>query len=123
MARARKLFEVLVNETVELLPEEAELAKLFTNAYRYLKFALANQLYMMANDFGLDYERIRQGVIHNYPRAADLPAAGFCRWPMPAQGHDAAGGFQQQQLRARPRRHDGQRGLASLPGRPALPPL
>jgi len=61
MARARKLFEVLVNETVELLPEEAELAKLFTNAYRYLKFALANQLYMMANDFGLDYERIRQG--------------------------------------------------------------
>ena len=81
MARARKLFEVLVNETVELLPEEAELAKLFTNAYRYLKFALANQLYMMANDFGLDYERIRQGVIHNYPRAADLPAAGFAAGP------------------------------------------
>ncbi len=81
MARARKLFEVLVNETVELLPEEAELAKLFTNAYRYLKFALANQLYMMANDFGLDYERIRQGVVHNYPRAADLPAAGFAAGP------------------------------------------
>ena len=69
------------HEMVELLPEEAELAKLFTNAYRYLKFALANQLYMMANDFGLDYERIRQGVIHNYPRAADLPAAGFAAGP------------------------------------------
>ena len=81
MERARKLFEVLVTETVELLPEEAELAKLFTNAYRYLKFALANQLYMMANDFGLDYERIRQGVVHNYPRAADLPAAGFAAGP------------------------------------------
>jgi UDP-N-acetyl-D-mannosaminuronic acid dehydrogenase len=79
--RARKLFEVLVNETVELLPEEAELAKLYTNAYRYLKFALANQLYMMANDFNLDYERIRQGVIYNYPRAADLPAAGFAAGP------------------------------------------
>jgi UDP-N-acetyl-D-mannosaminuronic acid dehydrogenase len=79
--RARKLFEVLVAETVELLPEEAELAKLYTNAYRYLKFALANQLYMMANDFGLDYERIRQGVTHNYPRAADLPAAGFAAGP------------------------------------------
>jgi UDP-N-acetyl-D-mannosaminuronic acid dehydrogenase len=81
LARARKLFEVLTAETVELLPEEAELAKLYTNAYRYLKFALANQLYMMANDFGLDYERIRQGVIHNYPRAADLPAAGFAAGP------------------------------------------
>jgi UDP-N-acetyl-D-mannosaminuronic acid dehydrogenase len=81
LARARKLFEVLTAETVELQPEEAELAKLFTNTYRYLKFALANQLYMMANDFGLDYERIRQGVIHNYPRAADLPAAGFAAGP------------------------------------------
>jgi len=81
LMRARKLFEVLVNEIVELLPEEAELAKLYTNAYRYLKFALANQLYMMANDFSLDYERIRQGVIYNYPRAADLPAAGFAAGP------------------------------------------
>ena len=33
-------------------PEEAELAKLFTNVWRYIKFATANQLYMMANDFG-----------------------------------------------------------------------
>jgi UDP-N-acetyl-D-mannosaminuronic acid dehydrogenase len=81
LARARKLFEVLTSQTIELLPEEAELAKLFTNTYRYLKFALANQLYMMANDFGLDFERIRQGVIFNYPRAADLPAAGFAAGP------------------------------------------
>ncbi len=81
LARARKLFEVLTPETVELLPEEAELAKLFTNAYRYLKFALANQLYTMANDFGLDYERIRQALTYNYPRAADLPAAGFAAGP------------------------------------------
>ncbi|MGH9104832.1 MAG: nucleotide sugar dehydrogenase [Acidimicrobiales bacterium] len=81
LKRARKLFEVLTLETVELQPEEAELAKLYTNSYRYLKFALANQLYMMANDFGLDYERIRQGVIYHYPRAADLPAAGFAAGP------------------------------------------
>jgi UDP-N-acetyl-D-mannosaminuronic acid dehydrogenase len=81
LMRARKLFEVLTTATVEMLPEEAELAKLYTNTYRYLKFALANQLYMMANDFGLDYERIRQGVVYNYPRAADLPAAGFAAGP------------------------------------------
>jgi UDP-N-acetyl-D-mannosaminuronic acid dehydrogenase len=81
LGRARKLFEVLTSEMVELLPEEAELAKLYTNSYRYLKFALANQLYMMANDFGLDYERIRQGVVHDYPRAADLPGAGFAAGP------------------------------------------
>ena len=72
---------MLSDEVVYLEPEEAELAKLFTNTWRYIKFATANQLYMMANDFGLDYERIRQAVTHNYPRAADLPGAGFAAGP------------------------------------------
>ena len=34
---------------------------------------------MIANDYGLDYERIRQAIIFDYPRAADLPAAGSQR--------------------------------------------
>jgi UDP-N-acetyl-D-mannosaminuronic acid dehydrogenase len=79
--RATKLFRTLCDEVVYLEPEEAELAKLFTNTWRYIKFATANQLYMMANDFGLDYERIRHAVTHNYPRAADLPGAGFAAGP------------------------------------------
>lgn len=64
-----------------LEPEEAELAKLFTNTWRYIKFATANQLFMMANDFGLDYERIRSAIRHEYPRADDLPGAGFAAGP------------------------------------------
>ena len=64
-----------------LTPEEAELAKLFTNVWRYIKFATANQLYMMANDSGLDFERIRQGLGQDYPRAADMPAAGLAAGP------------------------------------------
>jgi len=79
--RAAKLFSALVAETVTLLPEEAELAKLFTNSWRYLKFAAANQLYRIANDYGLDYERIRSALAYNYPRAADLPGAGFTAGP------------------------------------------
>jgi UDP-N-acetyl-D-mannosaminuronic acid dehydrogenase len=66
---------------VIMSPEEAELAKLFTNVWRYIKFATANQLYMMANDRGLDFERIRQGLSEDYPRAADMPAAGFAAGP------------------------------------------
>jgi UDP-N-acetyl-D-mannosaminuronic acid dehydrogenase len=81
LERAAKLFGNLTHEVIYLEPEEAELAKLFTNAWRYVKFAAANQLFMMANDFGLDYERVRQAVIHNYPRAADLPGAGFAAGP------------------------------------------
>jgi UDP-N-acetyl-D-mannosaminuronic acid dehydrogenase len=79
--RAAAVFGHLGSEIVRVDPEEAELAKLFTNAYRYIKFAAANQLYMMANDYGLDYERIRAAVVKDYPRAADLPGSGFAAGP------------------------------------------
>jgi len=79
--RAAALFGTLTEEIVHLEPEEAELAKLFTNTWRYIKFAAANQFYMMANDRGLDFEKIRTGLTHNYPRAQDLPGAGFAAGP------------------------------------------
>ena len=79
--RAAALFSRLTDTIVHLSPEEAELAKLFTNAWRYVKFAAANQFYVMANDHGLDFERIRQAVVQDYPRAADLPSAGLAAGP------------------------------------------
>nr|WP_255633056.1 nucleotide sugar dehydrogenase [Demequina sp. TTPB684] len=79
--RAAALFSTLTDEIVHLSPEEAELAKLFTNTWRYIKFAAANQFYMMANERGLDYERIREGLSRNYPRAKDIPGAGFAAGP------------------------------------------
>jgi UDP-N-acetyl-D-mannosaminuronic acid dehydrogenase len=79
--RAAKLFRLLTEQIVEVQPEEAELAKLFTNSWRYIKFAAANQFFMIANNFGLDYERVRQAITFDYPRAADLPGAGFAAGP------------------------------------------
>jgi len=81
LERAGALFRRLTSTLVPMSPEEAELAKLFTNVWRYIKFATANQLYMMANDRGLDFERIRQGLMLDYPRAADMPGAGFAAGP------------------------------------------
>src|SRR5215475_13077121 len=81
LERAGKLFSLLTDRIVELTPEEAELAKLFTNVWRYIKFAAANQFYMMANDRGLDFDRIRTGLAQDYPRAADMPGAGFAAGP------------------------------------------
>jgi UDP-N-acetyl-D-mannosaminuronic acid dehydrogenase len=81
LSRAKALFGRLTETVVELSPEEAELAKLFTNVWRYIKFATANQFYMMANDQGLDFERIRKGLSFDYPRAADMPGAGFAAGP------------------------------------------
>src|SRR5450759_696266 len=80
-ARAAALFQHLTDSIVELEPEKAELAKLFTNTWRYIKFAAANQFYVMANDHGLDYDVIRQAVALDYPRAADMPGAGFAAGP------------------------------------------
>jgi UDP-N-acetyl-D-mannosaminuronic acid dehydrogenase len=79
--RASALFGRLTGKIVVMTPEEAELAKLFTNVWRYIKFATANQLYMMANEQGLDFDRIRRGLAEDYPRAADMPAAGFAAGP------------------------------------------
>lgn len=81
VVRAKELFMNLTSEVIVVSPEEAELAKLFTNTWRYIKFATANQFFMMANDRGLDYEKIREAIRFNYPRANDLPSAGFAAGP------------------------------------------
>lgn len=36
---------------------------------------------MIANDRGLDFERIRQAITVDYPRAKDMPKAGFAAGP------------------------------------------
>lgn len=79
--RAKSLFSNLTSNLIVVSPEEAELAKLFTNTWRYIKFAAANQLYTIANDFGVDFERVRHAITTDYPRAADMPGAGFAAGP------------------------------------------
>ncbi len=81
LERASRLFSLLTAVLVPMTVEEAELAKLFTNAWRYIKFAAANQFYMIASDLGLDYERVRQGLTRDYPRASDLARAGLAAGP------------------------------------------
>ncbi len=79
--RASNIFSYLSIKTLQTTPEEAELAKLFTNVWRYIKFATANQFWMMANDMGVDYDKVRKAISFEYPRAADLPKAGFTAGP------------------------------------------
>ena len=79
--RANDIFKSLSVSTIRTTPEEAELAKLFTNVWRYVKFATANQFWMMSNDLGIDYENVRSAISYEYPRAADLPRAGFAAGP------------------------------------------
>lgn len=79
--RASRLFGHLTRSVVSIGVEEAELAKLFTNTWRYIRFAAANQLYMMATEMGADYDAIHAAMTQDYPRAADLPRPGLAAGP------------------------------------------
>jgi len=81
LQRAKALFKLLTPDLVELPPVEAELAKLFANTFRYINFAISNQLYLIAGKFGADFARIHNAVTHKYPRLSGFPKAGFAGGP------------------------------------------
>ena len=78
---AAALFRKISPEVVVVKPLEAEFAKLFSNAYRYIEFAATNQFYMIAKSAGADYHAIVQAMKHNYPRLKSLPRPGFSAGP------------------------------------------
>jgi UDP-N-acetyl-D-mannosaminuronic acid dehydrogenase len=79
--RATALFGTLAAKTIRTTTKEAELAKLFTNTWRYMKFAVANQFFMIADQAGVDYSNVLHAIRTDYPRAADLPGPGFAAGP------------------------------------------
>ncbi len=78
---ARDLFRMISPDIVELSPIEAEFAKLFGNAYRYIEFAATNQFYLIAQSAGVDYQRILKAMKYNYPRAKNIPGPGYAAGP------------------------------------------
>ena len=79
--RAERLFGRLATKTIRTTSREAELAKLFTNTWRYMKFAVANQFFAIADQAGVDYTNVLRAIREDYPRAADLPSPGFAAGP------------------------------------------
>ncbi|MGK7873262.1 MAG: nucleotide sugar dehydrogenase [Xenococcaceae cyanobacterium] len=78
---AEALFSRLGVETIPVSVQEAELVKLFSNAWRYIQFAITNQFYMMATEQGADYNRIYSAMTHHYERTQDFPKPGFAAGP------------------------------------------
>lgn len=79
--KAVSLFKNLTEDIVIAKPNEAELAKLFSNTWRYIKFAAANQLFILSNEAGVDFYNVYEIMTHNYERALDMPIAGFASGP------------------------------------------
>jgi len=83
---ASALFGRIARSLIELSPLEAELTKIFANVWRYIQFATANQFFMIAADYGLDFYTIHDALTRDY-RAAEERVRGRA---VPVQGHDAA---------------------------------
>ena len=78
---ATDLFARIAPSIIPMQPVEAELTKIFANVWRYIQFATANQFFMIATDFGLDFYRIYDALTRDYPRMAGLPKSGFAAGP------------------------------------------
>lgn len=79
--KASELFSLLTKKIVITKPMEAELAKLFTNTWRYINFAISNQFYMIANSHDLDFYNIFDAMTKDYPRLKAFAKAGLAAGP------------------------------------------
>ena len=76
-----KIFKKICKKIIYTKIIEAELIKLFSNAYRYINFSISNQFYLICKNQGLDFFKIRNIMMDNYKRNADIPSAGFTAGP------------------------------------------
>jgi UDP-N-acetyl-D-mannosaminuronic acid dehydrogenase len=79
--KASTLFKVLTKKIIVTKTVEAELAKLFTNTWRYINFAISNQFYMIANAAGYDFYNIYGAMTEDYPRLKAFAGAGLAAGP------------------------------------------
>ena len=76
-----KLFKKICKKIIYTDVTEAELIKLFSNAYRYINFSISNQFYMICQDQNLDFFKIRKIMRDGYIRNANIPTSGFTAGP------------------------------------------
>lgn len=79
--KVSRLFKLLTKDIKIISPLEAELAKLFTNSWRYVQFAIANQFFMIAEEYDADFYKIYHAMTYNYPRTKSFPKPGFAAGP------------------------------------------
>lgn len=79
--QAADLFSMIASKIIRIKPKEAELAKLITNSWRYIQFAIANQFYMMIEESGLDFYTVFDALTDDYPRAAHYAKPGLAAGP------------------------------------------
>ena len=78
---AAKLFKKICKKIIITSVFEAELIKLFSNAYRYIHFAIANEFYMICKKYSVNFNKLRKNMIDGYSRNSSLPSQGLTAGP------------------------------------------
>lgn len=82
ISRCKELFyDLTQSEPIVLELIEAELAKLFCNAWRYISFAISNQFYEIAERSGASFAKIHEATTSRYPRMNEFARAGLTAGP------------------------------------------
>jgi UDP-N-acetyl-D-mannosaminuronic acid dehydrogenase len=76
-----KLFRKVCKKIIYTKVIEAELVKLFSNAYRYINFSISNQFYMICQNQNLNFFKIRDIMKDGYSRNSSIPMSGFTAGP------------------------------------------
>ena len=79
--QSKKLFKLICKKIIVTSILEAELIKLFSNAWRYINFSISNQFYTICERFGINFKDLRQNMIDGYDRNKSMPKAGFAAGP------------------------------------------
>jgi len=78
---SKTLFKLICKKIIITSILEAELIKLFSNAWRYINFSISNEFYMICENLGVDFNRLRKNMINGYERNKNIPTAGFAAGP------------------------------------------
>ena len=81
IAESGRLFRKVCKKIIYTEVIEAELIKLFSNAYRYIHFSISNQFYMICQNQDINFFKIRDIMRDGYLRNANIPASGFTAGP------------------------------------------
>jgi len=79
--QSKKLFKLICRKIIVTSILEAELIKLFSNAWRYINFSISNQFYTICEKLGINFKDLRKNMIEGYDRNKNIPKAGFAAGP------------------------------------------
>jgi len=79
--RSKVLFKLICNKIIITTILEAELTKLFSNAWRYINFSISNQFYNICENLDINFRSLRKNMIEGYERNKSMPMAGFAAGP------------------------------------------